>query len=150
MALQLLQPLMFLMAAAIAWRIGGEPEKRGSQILIFICLVGLFRRVFFGISTSQIDPIGLASDALSFIAFAAIAAFAWRFWPICAAALQLLAVMAHVVRGFRLEIDPAVYFVMRATPTFTLWLVVLIGALNHSRLKRVADNIPSWRSWSVR
>lgn len=143
----LLQPLIFLAAAAIAWRIGGEPEKRGAQILILVIVIGLLRRTFFGISSDQVDPIGLTSDVLAFIAFVAIAMFAWRIWPICAASLQLLAVMAHVVRGFEIEIDPVAYFVMRGTPTFTIWLVILIGALNHARLKRAHASIPSWRNW---
>jgi hypothetical protein len=147
MILLLLQPLVFLAAAAIAWRIGGEPEKRGAQILILICLAGLFRQAFVGISTDQVDPIGLTSDALSFIGFVAIAVFAWRIWPICAASLQLLAVMAHVVRAFQIEMDPLAYFVMRAMPTFTVWLVVLIGAINQARLKRESASMPSWRSW---
>lgn len=140
---------LFLGTAAFAWFTGDGPERCGALVLVATCALGLLRMSTVGLETSHVDMFGFLSDIAVLAAQVSIALFAWRIWPIWAASLQLLAVVAHVVRALQIEIHPVVYELMRAAPTYTIWLVLLAGTLNRIRLKRANVEVPCWRNWST-
>ena len=144
----LLNVCLFIAVAITAWKWGGEPERRGGQIIL--CLVGLsfLRHLLLGVQSEQIDIPGLAIDIFGFAAFSWIALFAWRIWPLWASSLQLIAVAAHTARSLDIPIHPLIYVLMRTAPTYLEVIVLLIGVASYRKQMRVHGSMPSWRNWS--
>lgn len=146
--LLLLLVLLSIVGAALLF--GGEPERYGAIIIGLSFVLGLVRREFVGLRTVDTDPFGLSIDILAFAGLVAIALYARRVWPIWASSLQLLAVTAHLARAFEISIMPLAYGLMRAAPTYIIWIVLAFATLNHMRTRRVGVNLPAWKRWSPR
>lgn len=130
------------------WR-GGEPERFG----IVMLLIGFFvQATAYGVTKIQFETVDLASllvDIINLVGFTAIALNAKRYWPLVAAALQLLAVLTHCARYVELEITPLVYSIMRTLPTGGVIVLVIVGTAFHvARLKRWAED-PPWVDWEM-
>jgi hypothetical protein len=146
----LLTVAFFALSIAISWRLGGDPERRGAQVVLMLLILGLLRTIILGTKLSELDVAGLVLDTCAMAAFVWIALFAWRFWPLWASALQLLAVMAHVTRAFDIPIHPIVYAILRTVPTYMLPLILLIATIRYRQVMRKNGKSLSWRNWSGR
>lgn len=140
---------VFAFAIVFALWKGGEPERYG----IVMLLVGFFvQATAYGVTKvrfESVDPASLLVDLVNLVGFTAIALNAKRYWPLVAAALQLLAVLTHFARFVELEITPLVYSVMRTLPTGGVIVLVIMGTAFHIvRLKRWADD-PAWVDWEM-
>ena len=88
----------------------------------------------------SVDPGRVAIDALGFAGFFWIALNCRRFWPLLAAALQLLSLSSHFVRALHVGVDPRVYGLMKSAPTFFVLVALLVGTVNYRRrLKRASS-----------
>ncbi|MEA3263663.1 MAG: hypothetical protein U9R07_09290 [Pseudomonadota bacterium] len=142
-------PVLFLTAIAIlGWTHGALPERRGAVALLILVMLGLARLGLGGPAKGTLDMVGLSLDLAAFLFFGHLALHAWRVWPIWAASLQLLAVLAHIVRVLEIEMDPVAYLIMRSGPSYFMAVALLIGTISHIRLTRAGVNRPCWRDWS--
>lgn len=139
---------LFALIMVFAWLKGDEPEKNVATILMIVYLLSLLRAIFVGAEAERIDFYGFSVDLLAFVWISTIALRAVRVWPIWAAALQLLAIFSHLVQLMKIDIDPIAYGIMRAGPSYFVWIVLLIGTLLHIQRLRSGDRRPSWRNWS--
>jgi len=127
---------------------GDGPERLGGQIMLFILAFSTLRMLIMVGPVDGFDVLGLVSDVLAFSGFLWIALFAWRFWPIWTASLQLLAIGAHFGPALELPIAPLAYAIMRTAPT-GIAIITLVGATwIHQRKSRSGVNMPPWRTWS--
>jgi hypothetical protein len=147
----------FLVAAlSFAWIAGGRAERAG-VLLIFGMIA--FRLAAWAIAHPQfatIDPAALVEDIAGFAGFTWIGLRARRFWPLCAAALQLLSLGAHFARGLKHSVDPMVYSLMKSLPTLLVCLAIALGAAFYRMRRKAAlrapspgeDALASWRPHS--
>jgi hypothetical protein len=143
--------LILLLAAIMgfSWLNGGSPERRVVAIVLLAYFMSIARMLFVGIDNHDIDNIGFFIDIITFSLLLHTAIYAWRVWTIWAASLQLLPVFAHFVRILEIDMDPLAYGLMRASPTYFVWIALLIGVASHGWRIRTGINIPSWRNWSA-
>lgn len=125
-------------ALAFAWVAGGRAERAG-----VILLVGMsgFRIAAEAVSQARfatVDPYSLVQDVALFAGFTYIGLRARRYWPLCAAALQLLSMGAHFARTLKAEVDPMVYALMKSLPTLLVCLAIAAGAALYRRRRRIA------------
>lgn len=127
------------------WK-GGAAERIGVALLAIMLLGGLAGQLA-GPRFATLDLIALADDLVGFLGFAWIAYYAKRYWPIWAAALQLLSLAGHFARVVETESTPLVYALMKSGPTYLIFIALLIGTIGHWRRKtRRADH--AWSTWS--
>jgi len=106
-----------------ALRKGGQDERRGAAIILVgtvaSMIVAEFGRGWNG------PEIGVMTvDVLAFIAFVALANRSKKFWPIWAAASQLVAVLTHWV----VILDPSIVRTVYAAAQ-PFWIFPVIAAL---------------------
>lgn len=140
--------LVFIaLGGVVKW--GHGPERTGGQIMLLIISLGIVRALLTDGDVDDFDAFGLISDIVAFAGMVWIALFAWRYWPLWSAALQLLAIGAHFGPALALPIEPIVYALMRSAPTIIV-LVTLVGATWLNRgLESAPGNNVHWRNWSV-
>ncbi len=125
---------------AFAWIAGGRAERAG---VLLVAGMAAFSWLSQAISYSRfatIDPLALVQDFVGFAGFMYIGLRARRFWPLWAAAMQLLSLAAHFARGLKSEVDPMVYALMKSVPTLVVCLAIAAGAALYRRRRRVASS----------
>ena len=147
-----------IMAAALsfAWVAGGRAERAGVILLVGLTAFRFAAEAFSSARFDTVDPLSLIQDLAGFAAFAWIGLRARRYWPLWAAALQLLSLGAHFARGADLGIHPMVYSLMKSLPTLLVGLAIAAGAAFYRRRARRAspagsagtDTRASWRPHS--
>lgn len=121
-----------LVALLALWK-GGAPERAGVALLLGMLALNLIGRLFGPPVYASVDLLALADDFAGFVGFAWLAYHARRFWPIWAAALQLLSLAGHFARAFEQKTGSLVYALMKSGPTYLLFLILLAGTLLHWR-----------------
>ena len=133
--------------AAFIW--GGGPERAIAAVwMIFFELANLGYDLFLrdGHQFAQVDGALASLDLVAGLLLIAIALNANRNYPLFIAAMQLLAISAHLARGLIEAISPIAYITMLVAPGWVLLFFLGIGLLRHrSRLKR-HSNYRDWRS----
>ena len=141
--------VLFVLAVIAGYWKGGPPERRGVQVLCAMLVVQLSAHVVLPSRFDGVDAVSLCVDLMGLLGFGWIALSAMRYWPVWAAALQLLSVSAHFARWVDLGLAPLAYAFMRSGPTFLVILVLLAGVVRHRlRLARLGSD-PAWRSESL-
>jgi len=133
--------LVFLIATlAYALRKGGSEERQGA---LTILLGTLLSEVASEAGPSWSDPQWggieidlLMIDAAAFIAFLVIAHRSKKFWPIWAAASQLVAVLTHWVVILNPSIVRTVYATAQPFWIFPVLAAVALGTRAHQRSLR--------------
>ena len=77
----------------------------------------------------------------------ALALFANRFYPLCLASFQWLAITSHLVRDLNSEILPLAYALMMVVPSYMQQLVLTIGIAAHRRREKLHGPYRSWRTY---
>jgi len=124
--------LLVIVCASAFWKGGREEQIAAGAVLLSVVVTVVLR-----------DPrwVGLqrgafVADVLLLLALGALALRTARYWPMAAAAFQLLCVLTHVAR----MIDPGVRGWAYATGQviFTQWVLITIGVgvLNTWRAER--------------
>lgn len=137
-------------AAALIFvvRCGDGPERAGGLVMLLILAFSVLRLLITTGPVDDFDLLGLLSDGFAFIGFSWIALFAWRFWPIWTAALQLLAIGAHFGPALQLPVDPLAYAIMRTAPTAVAILSLVAATIFHLRKPGLVGSKQRWRTWS--
>jgi len=131
--------------AAFIW--GGGPERAIAAVwIVFVEMANHGYDLFLrdGYHFTQIDGALASMDIVAGLLLIGIALNANRNYPLFIAAMQLLAISAHLARGLIEVISPIAYATMLVAPGWILLIILGIGLLRHrSRLKR--HNI--YRDW---
>lgn len=129
---------------AFAWFRGGDAERTGVLLLIGFLLFRLIFRPLIPAQFGSLDPLAFTQDLIGFAGFVWIGLRARRYWPLIAAALQLLSVCAHVARAMSMPIDPWAYALTKSVPTLLVYVVLAIGTASYRhRVRRWTRSVSS-------
>lgn len=123
---------------------GGGPERAMALILIAMLLADQLLHIFVPPRFSGVDMGHLLIDLVAAAATFALAMTAHRFWPMPAAVLQVLPLMAHIVKALDLSVYPVVYLTMQVAAS---WLVPPLLAFATWRHQKRLRTIGTDRSW---
>ncbi len=135
-----------LCGAALLW--GGGPERVVAVTWLVVFEFGgrLYRGVTgYGIQLVEVDVWMATADFLAGIIWISIALYANRNYIFWIAAMQLLAMTAHVARGVAEAVSPVAYAVMVALPGWLQLLFLMIGLAMHIARKRKHGDYRDWR-----
>jgi hypothetical protein len=140
---------LFLLAALIyALRKGGGPERAMALILIAMSLSDLSLHQFVPPRFASLDAGHLAIDVAAAAATLLLALTAHRFWPMIAAALQFLPLLAHLSRAADVTIQPVAYLTMQVGPSWLLPPLLALATWRHQKRVRMIGSDRSWYiSW---
>lgn len=138
--------ILLLAALVYALRKGGGPERAMALILIAMFVSDLSLHQFVPPRFTSVDSGHLAIDIMAAAATLLLALMAHRFWPLIAAALQFLPILAHLTRLTEIAIQPIAYQTMQVGPSWLLAPLLAVATWRHQ--ERVRTN-GSDRSWFV-
>jgi len=123
---------------------GGRPE-RWTAIMLLVASWATWL-VPFDPATSfrSIDTMGLAIDLVLMGGLTVMAAVANRFWPLWLAAVHLLAIGVHGVRGFDPGLMPWMYAVAAGKLAYPMILLLALGVMRHQRRLALYGRDPDW------
>ncbi|MEM7687769.1 MAG: hypothetical protein AAF291_02005 [Pseudomonadota bacterium] len=133
--------------AAFVW--GAGPER--AVILIWVVTFEILMvpyRAMWGasIQLQTIDVSFVVADLVAGILWVIVALNANRVYPLFIAALQILIVAAHMVRGVIEAISPAAYAVMFTAPGWLQLVIMAVGLSRHIQRERQYGPYRDWRS----
>ena len=149
MALFLATLALILSAITLAVWLGDSPERAGALIIFSQVVVIVIGHKLFAFHYARFDPVSAIVDTAGLVGFCAIALFARRIWPLWVSSLQLIAVMAHVIRVLDIHIHPIAFAMISWAPSDLIPLILIGGTANHWRQKRKGGNLLPWRNWSA-
>lgn len=135
--------LLFVSTIIALWK-GGAPERWGAAVLLTMCIAQLSLYSFADPRFDSVDWVAVIADLIGLIGFTAIALKANRFWPIFAAALQGISCLAHLARYVEPDFLGLTYVWLKAAPTTTATLLLLITTLVHRWRLSVQGHDRSW------
>lgn len=123
------------------WR-GRKYERIAAMVFICATILSILthsplRGRYFGVETSD-----LFVDSAVLVAVVAIALVSDRFWPLWAAALQLVDSMSHVLKAVDLDLVPKVYGAAERFWSYPILLILLIGAWRQHR-RSIEERAPT-------
>ena len=130
------QVLFVILVFAAAWRVGGKPEKHVATIYVSMLVMDLLGAILlddFGAGLRQSQNYRLLLDISALIAVAIVAVRYDRWWTLWVGSVQLIAVVAHVLKSTGLSIHPLVYGVMERWPTWVAIALTGLGTWLHCR-----------------
>ncbi|HET6523574.1 hypothetical protein [Sphingopyxis sp.] len=142
---------VFILLLAVAlgysvWR-GGGPERTMAGIAFGMVASDQLLHLFVPPDYLSTDLGHLAIDLAGASATFTLALFAYRFWPMFAAVLHILPLLAHTSRTLDVSMDPAAYMIMQVAPSWAVPLLLIAATWQHrTRLGRSGSD-PSWRSF---
>jgi hypothetical protein len=147
MRIAIFATLLLVALVYAGWK-GGGPERAMVGIAIVIVLWDRLL-VAAGLVTYQSVDLGyLAQDIFGAAATILLALCAYRFWPLLAAVLHTLPLLAHFARAVEAAVNPVVYLTMQVAASWCVPPLLIAATWRHQqRLKRIGS-YPSWRSWS--
>lgn len=135
---------------AFAWFKGGGAEKVGVLLLLGFFLFRIALTPLIPPQFDALDPLAFAQDLIGFAGFVWIGLRARRYWPLAAAALQLISLSAHFARVIDVAIHPFVYSLLKSGPTLLVFLLLVVGTVNYRSRARAQMRWASPRDFSGR
>ena len=134
-----IQTALLLLVALFALTKGGRPERHVAIILCGMFLANLAHAGIFGRWTDYgTTPwFRIVLDTTGFALILAVALRADRWWPLWVSGVQLLAVLAHLLRVIDASLPPLVYAVMERWPFWIAIAITGIGTLLYHRRARI-------------
>ncbi|NQX95239.1 MAG: hypothetical protein HRT64_10035 [Erythrobacter sp.] len=135
-----------ILAAAFFWGAGPERAMIATWV-VFFELVPIPYDAFWGGSyqLQSTDAFLATTDLCAGIVWILIALYANRNYPLFVAALQLLALGAHLARGLIDAISPVAYAVMYIGPGWLQLLLMAAGMARHAWRERRFGPYREWR-----
>lgn len=143
---------LFLLLLLAAWRWGGGPERILAGVLAWFGAGDALNHAVFGNWTdyATVDTGHVLIDAVALAVSIAVALFANRIYPLWFAALQLIAMLAHIARDLANTIASIAYLVMYIGPSYCQIIVLAVGIWSHRRRVKRRGPYRSWRTSSHR
>jgi hypothetical protein len=149
MSFQLIYWIFLTACSAYALWKGGPPERLG----ISIAIAASFLSALVVSHDVQVRYQGVETglflvDLAALAAFAALALWADRFWPLWITGIHLVGVATHTAKLLSPDVVPRVYSWVQGLWAYPILLLIVIGAARHRiRVARFgADN--SWIGFS--
>jgi hypothetical protein len=129
------------------WR-GGAPERIVAGLFLTAWVASIVGDFPFAARFFTVAPAVLVIDGLLFAALLAVALRADRYWPMAVVSLQVIILLAHLMRVLDPELIRRVYSILINLPVYPQLLLLAAGAARHrQRLKRHGSD-PSWSNFS--
>ena len=135
-----------LCGAALFW--GGGPERvvAATWLLVFELGGRLYKAAAStGYQLVEVDVWLATADVLAGVIWITLALYANRNYTLWIAAMQVLAMMAHLARGFADTVSPVAYAIMVVAPGWFQLLFLAIGLARHIQRKRKFGSYRDWR-----
>lgn len=143
-----IQDIFGLSLFVAAWLWGGGPERAiaASWMVFFEGLPRLYKG-YYGASyqLEQVDLFYASMDGAACVLWIAIALNANRNYPLIIAAMQILALAAHLARGLIETISPIAYATMVIAPGWIQLCVLAVGLFRHVMRKKQYGPYRDWR-----
>ncbi|WP_336987256.1 hypothetical protein [Altererythrobacter aquiaggeris] len=138
---------LLVLAAWALWQ-GGGPERGVALTLLTMEFVDRINHLVFGAAAylDRLDIGHAAIDAFACAAFVAIGLKANRMYTLWIAALQVIALNAHIVREFAEGVSPLAYAIMYIGPSYFQLLLLGLGIWHHVRRRNIFGNYRAWRN----
>lgn len=129
---------LLALVTAYAVRQGGKPERNAAAILVGIQVVDLLYHSLSGNQGSYhaVDLVHAAIDLVALAAMVWLALRADRFWTLWLGALQLIAMLAHLIRALEVEMHPVAYAIFIRGPFWGQMTLVALGTWLYARRQR--------------
>src|SRR3546814_5574590 len=105
--------ILLLMASAYALWKGGGPERVMATILLGMLVVDQLVHLLIPAQFASVDTAHLALDLIAALLTFMLAMTAHRFWPLVAAVLQTLPLLAHFSRPSDVGMHPLAYLTLQ-------------------------------------
>lgn len=135
---------ILLVALAYAMRKGGGPERAMAAVLLAMLVTDQALHLFVPVQYLAVDTGHLLIDLAAAAATLAIALMAHRFWPMIAAALQFLPLLAHSTRAIEMDLHSAAYLTMQVAGSWPLAPLLVVATWRHQRRLARNGSDPSW------
>ncbi len=123
--------------AAFIWGRGPERAIAATWLILFEVVTRLYRAISdSGFRSTEVDPLLASTDVLAGLIWIAIAINANRNYPLWIAAMQVLALTAHVARGLTETISPLAYLMMAIAPGWFQLVILGLGVFRHRRREK--------------
>ena len=133
--------MLFSIGAALVY--GGAPERLGAAVVVLMAFAQFTGHQLSQAAYLNVDMVSLIVDLVGLLGMTAIALHANRIWPLWTAALQLLSCASHVGRDLSSQAEPLVYSILKSSPTFVVFILLMAGTLQHQlRVKRQGQDSP--------
>ena len=141
--------ILMLVAIGYALRKGGGPERALALIAATMIASDQALHLLIPPEYAGLDVGHLAIDLFGAGATMFLALIAYRFWPMIAAALHILPLLAHLSRFFDIALHPAAYLTMQVASSWLVGPLLSLATWRHqSRIRRFGSD-PSWRGSSL-
>lgn len=147
MRIAIFAAFLLIALAYAAWR-GGGPERTMVGIAVTIVIWDRVMVAFGTFVYHSLDIGYLALDLFGAISTFLLAMIAYRFWPIAAAVLHALPLLAHMSRALDVSMNPVVYLTMQVASSWCLPPLLIAATWMHRRRLRRDGSDPSWRGSS--
>lgn len=138
--------ILFLAAICIhAIHRGGGPERWTAYIVIGMVTLDPLVHLVTPLDYTDLDPGHLIIDVAAWGGLLVIALRSNRFWPLCVASFQTVALVAHIAKIIDVTIHPKAYMIMQVASSYPLLVTLLIGTYCHQRRLRSKGSDLSWR-----
>lgn len=138
---------LLICGAAFLW--GGGPER--AVALTWAICFELAERLYqlpapVSFRLTEVDAFLATVDVVAGLTWITIALYANRNYTLWIAGLQVLAMTAHLARGFVETISPVAYVTMVTAPGWFQLILLAIGVVRHVMRKRVHGPYRDWRN----
>ena len=143
-----LQDILVLVLCLAAFLWGGGPERAAAATWLFVFEIpgAIYRNVLnLESKLTVVDTYSAITDGVAAICWIAIALYANRNYTLWIAAMQVLAVTAHLARGLVEAVLPIAYLVMVVAPGWFQLFFLGIGITRHILRKRKYGPYRDWR-----
>lgn len=132
-----LQAALILVVFIAAWLRGGKPERYVATTYL-VMLIASSINAFVAGNQSDTDYSGIHGvrfllDCTAFVGVVFVALHYNRWWTLWVGSVQLIAVMAHLLRAFALPMPPIAYAVLERWPVWMAVLITGVGIILHHR-----------------
>jgi len=141
--------ILLLMASAYALWKGGGPERMMATILLGMLVVDQLVHLLIPAQFANVDTAHLALDLIAALLTFMLAMTAHRFWPMVAAVLQTLPLLAHFSRLADVGMHPIAYLTMQVAASWLLPPLLAAATWRHQTRLRRSGSDQSWQPSSL-
>lgn len=139
----LFNTLLFMACAYALWR-GGMPERICAGLLFTGVVATLAAAPALQWSNKDVEWGIFLIDGSLLICLLMLALHANRFWPMWAAAIHSLAVLAHVTKALAPEISPLFYATLAMGSAWPPLILLAVGTWRHHQRVAAGTQDPDW------